>query len=75
MENITDADYALTKRVYKDFQIKNSEEYHDLSLQSNTLLSADVFENFQSMCLEIYELNWACFLTAPAILGKIVGTK
>ena len=33
----------------------------DLYIQSNTLLLADVFENFQNMCLEIYELDPAFF--------------
>ena len=32
-------------------------EYHDLFFQSNTLLLADVFENFRNMCLEIYKLD------------------
>ena len=38
MEDITDADYANAKRVCKDFKIKNLGEYHDLYIQSNTLL-------------------------------------
>ena len=53
MEDITDAYYAHTKRVCKDFEIKHLGEYHDLYVQSNTLLLADVFENFRNMCLEI----------------------
>ena len=61
MEDITDADYAHAKRICKDFEIKNSGEYHDLHVQSNALLLADVFANFQNMCLEIYELNPAKF--------------
>ena len=32
-------------------------EYHDLFFQSNTLLLADVSENFRNMCLEIYKLD------------------
>ena len=35
--------------------------------QSNTLLLADVFENFQNMCLDIYELDPANFLSAPGL--------
>ena len=57
MEYITDVDYALVKRVYKDFEIKKLEEYHDLRVQSGTLLLADVFENFRNMSLEIHEPN------------------
>ena len=46
MEDITYADYVYANRACKDFEIKNSGEYHDLFVQSDTLLLADVFENF-----------------------------
>ena len=65
MENVTDANYTHAKRVFRDFKIKNIGEYHDLYVQSNTLLVADLFENFRNMRLAIYKLNPACFLTAP----------
>ena len=45
MEDITDADYARGKKFCKDFKIKSLEKYHDLYVQSNALLVADVFEN------------------------------
>ena len=51
MEDITDADYAQTKTVCKDSDIKNLAEYHDLYIQSNTLLLADIFENFRNICV------------------------
>ena len=54
MGDITDADYAHAKRVCKDFEIKDLGEYDDLYVQSNTLLLADVFENFKDMCINIY---------------------
>ena len=53
MKDITDADYAHAKRVCKNFEVKNLGEYHDLYVQSDTLLLADVFENFRNMYLEI----------------------
>ena len=34
---------------------------------SDTLLLADVFENFRNMCLEIYELDPAKCLSAPVL--------
>ena len=67
MKDIIDADYAYTKKVFKDFEIKNLVEYHDLYVQSNTLLLADLFENFRNMCLKRYELDLACFLTTPEL--------
>ena len=57
MEDITDADYAHAKRVCKDFEIKKIGEYHDLYVQSDTLLLADVFENLRNMCIKVYKLD------------------
>ena len=52
------------KRISTDFEIKNLGEYPNLYVQSNTLLSADIFENFRNMCLEINELDPAKLLSA-----------
>ena len=67
MEDITDTDYAHAKRVCKDFEIKNLGKSHELHIQRDTLLLADVFENFRSMCLELHELDPANFFPAPAL--------
>ena len=42
-------------------------EYHDLYVQSDTALLADVFKSFRDKCLEIYELDPAHFLSAPGL--------
>ena len=42
-------------------------DYHDLYVQSDTLLLADVFKNFKNKCIEIYELDPAHFLSATGI--------
>ena len=39
------------------FEIKNFVEYHDLYVQCDTFLLADVFENFRNKFLEIYEID------------------
>ena len=67
MEDITDTVDAHAKIVCKDFEIKNLGEYHDLYVQCDTLLLADVFENFRNTCLKIYQLDPAKFLSAPGL--------
>ena len=46
MEDITDVDYRHAKIGLKNLNNKNLGDYHDLYVQSDTLLLADVFENF-----------------------------
>ena len=67
MENIDDIDYRHGTNVFKRFKLKNLGEYHDLYVQSNTLLLADVFENFRNTCLKVYELDPAHFLSLPGL--------
>ena len=67
MENIDDIDYRHGNNVFKKFKLKNLGEYHDLYVQSDTLLLADVFENFRNMCMKVYELDPAHFLSLPGL--------
>ena len=53
MEDITDVDYRHAKRGFKVFNNKCMGHFHDLYVQSDTLLLADVFENFRNKCMEI----------------------
>ena len=48
MEGNTYADYAHLKRVCIDFEIKKLGEQLDLHVQSDTLLLANVFDNFRN---------------------------
>ena len=67
MKDTAGADFIHVKRVFKDFEIKNLCEYHDLYLKSDTLLLADLFGNLRKMSLEVYHLDPAKFLAAPGI--------
>ena len=67
MENIDDIDYRDGNNMFKKFKLKNLGEYHDLYVQSDTLLLADVFENFRNMCIKYYELDPAHFLSLPGL--------
>ena len=69
-EHITNEDYAHAQKVWDTFNIKNLGEYHDLYVQSDTALLADVFDNFRDKCIEIYRVDPAHFLTAPGKFGK-----
>ena len=54
LDNISDSDYEHAKKVFKKY-CKNMEEYHDLYVQTDTFLLADVYENFRNKCLEIMD--------------------
>ena len=75
MKDITDADYSHAKTACKDLEIKKIGEYHHLSVESNKLLLADIFENFQSMPLEIYDIDPTKFLSAPGLAWKVALKK
>ena len=71
MEDITYADYAHAKRVCKDFEIKNLVDYHDLYVQTITLLSGDNCEKFRIMYLQIYELDPAKFISGLGLAWQV----
>ena len=60
-EGISNIDYVHSQKVWEVFEMKNLGEYHDLHVQIHTLLLADVFENFRTKFIEIYELDPALF--------------
>ena len=65
MEDISASDYAHANNVFKKFNINNLGEYHDLYVRSDTLLLADIFENFKMSCLENYGLDPTHFISLP----------
>ena len=67
MEDINDIDYRHANNVSKRFELENLGQYHDLHVQSDTLLLADVFENFRDMCIKEYELDPPHFLSLPGV--------
>ena len=67
MEDIDDIDYRHGNNVFKVFKLENLGDYHDLYVQSDTLLLADVFENFRDICIKEYELDPPHFLSLPGL--------
>ena len=67
LEVITDNDYVHAQKIFEEFNLKNIGDYNDLYVQRDTLLLADVFENFRNKCIKIYQLDLAHFLSAPGL--------
>ena len=67
LENITEVDYAHANNVFRKFNLNNLGEYHDFYVRSDTLLLADIFENFRQSCLKNYELDPAHFVSLPGL--------
>ena len=53
--------------TFKLFKLNNLGDYHDLYVQSDTLLLVDAFENFRKACIKTYELDPAHFISLPGL--------
>ena len=53
--------------VFKTFKLNNLGDYHDLYVQNDALLLADVLENFRKSCIKTYELDPAHFISLPGL--------
>ena len=52
--------------------MSNLGDYHDLYVQSDTLLLADIFENFRDMSLKTYGLDPAYSVSLPELSWMLV---
>ena len=57
LEDITEKDYIHAQKVCKTFKIKGLGDYHNLYVQTDTLLLADLFGNFRKVCIEKNQLD------------------
>ena len=64
--DISDKYYAHAQKVYKEY-CADMVHYHDLYVQTDTLLLADDFEKFREKCIEIYGLDPSYFSSAPGL--------
>ena len=79
LKDITDKDYAHAQKIFEELKLKNLGDYHGLYIQSDTLLLADVFENFRDKSIEIYELEPTYLLSVTRLTWeaclKNIGVK
>ena len=78
-EGISDEQYTHAQKVWDTFNIKTMGDYHDLYLQSDILLLADIFENFRRTCLLYYKQDLTHYFTSPGLscdaMLKMTGIK
>ena len=70
MSYVSEDNYQHLQKVWKEFGIRNLGKYHDLYLQTDVILLANVFEAFRDTCLEHYKLDPAHFYTSPGLAWK-----
>ena len=70
MSGISEKDHQHACKVWNEFGLKNMGDYHDLYLNTDVILSANVFESFRKVCLDNYGLDPAHFYTAPGLAWK-----
>ena len=66
LEDISEKDYNHAQKVFEEY-CTDMGDYHDLYVQTDTLLLADVFEKFREKCIEIYGLDPSYFYSAPGL--------
>jgi len=67
MSGISNEDHIHGMNVWKEFNIRNMGEYHDLYVATDVTLLADVFEKFREMCMQYYKLDAAHFYSLPGL--------
>ena len=70
MAGVSDQDYEHTCKVWRDFGVRNLEDYHDLYLKTDVILLANVLEAFRKVYLDNYGLDPAHFYTVPGLAWK-----
>lgn len=68
LEECSLEDYEHAKNVWTAFNCQTFRDYHNLYMETDVLLLADVFENFRNVCINAYEgLDPAHYYTAPGL--------
>ncbi|GES91991.1 uncharacterized protein LOC110442433 [Rhizophagus clarus] len=68
-QNISKEDYEHAQKVWQTFEMKSFGEYHDLYLETDVLLLADVFMNYTIMCLQDDGLDPSHYVSAPGMFN------
>lgn len=64
-ENIKEDEYKNAQEIWNKFEIKNLQEFTNLYNKVDTILLADVMENFRDISLKTYKLDSTWYFTTP----------
>ena len=65
--HISDKDYLTWNKIWNEFSMKNTVDYHDHYFKKDVPLLADVFENIIDTCLKFYRLDPCHYSSSPGI--------
>ena len=67
LKDITDKDYKIVKKFYKDMGFKNIREYLECYLISDITLLADIFNNFRKIIFDNLGLDCVKYISAHSL--------
>ena len=57
----------MWEKIWNEFNMKNTGDYHDHYLKKDVLLLADFFEKFTDTCLKFYKLDPCHYFSYPVL--------
>ena len=66
-KEISDEDFKFIHDLYDTFNLQNLGQLHDLYMDTDVLLLADVIEGFRTWSMSVYMLDPAHFTTSPGL--------
>ena len=66
-EHISDGEYTQARAVWEAFGMKTMRDYHDLYLETDVMLLADIMESFRKVCMVNYGLDPLWYYTSPGL--------
>ena len=65
--HISDQDYEHVKNIWTHFECTNMGDYHDLYLQTDVRILADVFQSFRANSMKNYGLDPCNYVSVPSL--------
>ena len=70
--NVSDEDYEHAKTVWREFGCQTMRDYHDLYMETDVLLLADVMTRFRKTCKKTYGLDTCHYYTSPGLAWDVM---